>query len=176
MPPDYLGGITKRGVDNLKIFVENGGTLLCNKGSAGLAIDEFHLPVKNVLGGVRSDTFNCPGSILKVTYRTDHPLTFGMEEKGVGYFSRGQALEITSNTENDKQSEMNKTTITEIASYPDESLLLSGWILGEELIMGKAAILEVTFQRGKIVLFGFNIHNRAQSYGNFKLLFNAIYN
>jgi hypothetical protein len=71
---------------------------------------------------------------------------------------------------------MNKTPITEIASYPDENLLLSGWIIGEELIQGKAAILEVTFKKGKIVLFGFNVHNRAQSYGNFKLLFNAIYN
>jgi hypothetical protein len=176
MPPDYLGGITKRGVDNLKLYVENGGTLLCNKGSAGLAIDEFHLPVKNVLEGVRSDTFNCPGSILKVTYRTDHPMTFGLKEKGVGYFSRGQAFEIIQETENDKQSELNKATVTEIASYPDESLLLSGWILGEELIQGKTAILEATFNRGKIVLFGFNFHNRAQSYSNFKLLFNAIYN
>jgi hypothetical protein len=176
IPPDYVGGITTGGVDNLKKFVENGGTLVCNRGSAGLAIDEFHLPVKNVLEGVRSDTFNCPGSILKVAFNTNHPLAFGLAEKGIGYFSRGQAFEITPDAENNNQSEMNKTPITEIASYPDENLLLSGWIIGEELIQGKAAILEVTFKKGKIVLFGFNVHNRAQSYGNFKLLFNAIYN
>jgi hypothetical protein len=176
MPPDYVGGITKTGVENLKEFIEHGGTLLCNRNSAVLAIDEFHLPVKNVLEGVRSDAFNCPGSIIKVIYNTDHPLAFGLEEKGIGYFSWGQAFEIAPGADENKQNEKKKITIHEIAHYPDESLLLSGWIFGEELIRGKAAILEVTFERGKIVLFGFNVHNRAQSYGNFKLLFNAIYN
>jgi hypothetical protein len=62
-----------------------------------------------------------------------------------------------------------------IAAYPDESLLISGWMLGDELIRQKAAILEVPFEKGKVVLFGFNVHNRAQSYANFKLLFNALY-
>ena len=33
----------------------------------------------------------------------------------------------------------------------------------------------VPFEKGNVVLFGFNVHNRAQSYANFKLLFNAIY-
>ena len=62
-----------------------------------------------------------------------------------------------------------------IAVYPDESLLISGWMLGDKLIRQKAAILEVPFEKGKVVLFGFNVHNRAQSYANFKLLFNALY-
>lgn len=175
IPPDYVGGITKDGVDHLKSFVATGGTLLCNRSSAGLAIDEFRLPVKNVLAGVRSDTFNCPGSILKVAYETGFPLTFGMENEGMGYFSRGQAFETTEDLE-DKWLKKNGIAINKIAAYPDESLLLSGWIIGEELIQGKSAILEISFAEGQIVLFGFNIHNRAQSYANFKLLFNAIYN
>jgi hypothetical protein len=61
-----------------------------------------------------------------------------------------------------------------VGREPDEGLLLSGWILGEELIRGKSAILEVAHGEGKIILFGFNFHNRAQSYANFKLLFNAV--
>jgi len=47
-------------------------------------------------------------------------------------------------------------------------------MLGEELIRNKAAVMEVTYGKGKIVLFGFNVVNRAQSYATFKLLFNAI--
>ena len=48
-------------------------------------------------------------------------------------------------------------------------------MLGDKMIRQKAAILEVPYEKGKVVLFGFNVHNRAQSYANFKLLFNALY-
>jgi hypothetical protein len=176
MPPDYVGGITKDGVENIKAFVEKGGTLVCNKSSAGFAINEFKLPIKNVLEGVKSDTFNCPGSILKVTYKTNLPLTFGLEKNGVGYFSRGKAFDLITDSDEGEQEKNENISTQIIAQYPDESLLLSGWILGEELLRGKTAILEVSYEKGIILLFGFNFHNRAQSYRNFKLLFNAIYN
>ena len=176
MPPDYVGGITKGGVENLKVFVDKGGTLVCNKSSTGFAINAFKLPIKNVLENVKSDTFNCPGSILKVTYKTGHPLAFGLEKNGAGYFSRGKAFDLTTDSKEEEQEKNKNISIQSIAQYPDESLLLSGWILGEELLRGKSAILEVSYNRGTILLFGFNFHNRAQSYRNFKLLFNAIYN
>jgi len=175
MPPDYVGGITVGGVENLKAFVEEGGTLVCNKNSSEFAIDEFKLPIKNVLKAVKSDTFNCPGSLIKVTYNLDHPLTFGLEKKGMGYFSRGLAFERITKTDENKQNETYKGSIQNIAHYPEERLLISGWILGEELIRGKTAILEASYKKGKILLFGFNIHNRAQSYVNFKLLFNSLW-
>lgn len=176
MPPNYVGGITKDGVENLKAFVDKGGTLVCNKSSSGFAINEFKLPIKNVLEDVKSDTFNCPGSILKVTYKTDSPLAFGLEKNGVGYFSRGKAFDLFTDSDEGEQEKNKKISTQIVAFYPDESLLLSGWILGEELLRGKSAILEVSYNRGTILLFGFNFHNRAQSYRNFKLLFNAIYN
>jgi hypothetical protein len=174
MPPEYVGGIKQIGIDNLRAFVAAGGTLVCNKSSSEFAINEFNLPIKNALKDVRSDTFNCPGSLIKVMYESDHPLTFGLEEKGVAYFSRGLAFELITDTEDKAQDEKNRKLIHTIARYPDEGLLLSGWILGEELIRGKSAILEVTHGDGRIILFGFNFHNRAQSYANFKLLFNAL--
>jgi len=176
MPPDYVGGITKGGVENLKAFVDKGGTLVCNKSSSGFAINEFKLPIKNVLQDVKSDAFNCPGSILKVTYKTGHPLAFGLEKNGAGYFSRGKAFDLITDSDEEEQEKNNLISIQSIAQYPDESLLLSGWILGEENLRGKSAILEVSYNKGSILLFGFNFHNRAQSYRNFKLLFNAIYN
>ena len=176
MPPGYVGGITKDGAENLKVFVNNGGTLVCNKSSTGFAIDEFNLPVKNVLEGIKSDSFNCPGSILKVSFKTDHPLASGLQEKGVGYFSRGQAFDLISDSDEEEQNRSDKISIQSIAQYPEENLLLSGWILGEELMHGKSAILEVSYAKGTIFLFGFNVHNRAQSYRNFKLLFNAVLN
>jgi hypothetical protein len=181
----------------LKKFVQAGGILVCNKGSSGLPIEYFKLPIKNALQGVKSENFSCPGALLKVHYKTDHPQAFGQKEEGYAFFSRGYAFEIITdsmiaemkkkNQEKQKESKDEKSAEKEeipnyadvkpetIAVYPDESLLISGWMLGDKLIRQKAAILEVPFEKGKVVLFGFNVHNRAQSYANFKLLFNALY-
>ena len=181
MPPDYVGGISRDGVENIKKFVQDGGRLICNKNSCDFAIGQFHLPIKNILQDVKPDSFNCPGSLLKVNYDVRHPLTFGLEKKGMAYFSRAHVFEIIPDTLNIKQSgekgmiKKQEGLPTIVAGYPAESLLISGWILGEEMIREKAAILEVPFGKGRIVLFGFNVHNRAQAYSTFKLLFNSLY-
>jgi len=177
MPPQYVGGITSDGVENLREFVEKGGVLVCNRSSTDLAIKQFNLPVKNILEQVKSDTFNCPGSLLKIRYKKNHPLSFGLNQKNMAYFSHGAAFEIIQDTSktDSNQKQNNKQTPQIVAFYPDESLLISGWILGGHLIREKAAIIDVPFRDGRIILFGFNFHNRAQSYVNLKLLFNAIF-
>jgi len=188
-------------VENIKKFVKEGGVLVCNKGSSDFAIQEFRLPFKNAMRGLKSEEFMCPGSILKMNYATDNPLAFGLPENGMAYFSRGMAFEFEDETakpaakktapskkagsgsENtpakkapSKKYVQKKTKVNYkvVASYPDESLLLSGWILGDELLRNKSAVLDIDFEKGKLFLFGFNVHNRAQSYLTFKLLFNAL--
>lgn len=173
MPSDYVGGITRRGLENLKEFVEAGGTLICNGDSSLLAIDNFKLPVKNVLHDVPAEDFNCPGSILRLDYDTDHPLTFGMEENGIAYFSR-RALAFLPYAPF-AEGENEERTIGIVGRFPDEPLLISGKLEGGEKIRGKAAILDVPIGEGRAVLFGFNVHSRAQAHATFKLLFNAIY-
>ncbi|MFC2160432.1 M14 family metallopeptidase [Acidobacteriota bacterium] len=201
--PDYVGGITTNGVENIKIFVKQGGVLVCNQSSSSFAIDEFRLPFKNALSGLRSEEFMCPGSILKMNYKTDNPLAFGLPAEGMAYFSRGIAFEYDtgetpspkvkrsapekmdaseSETPPEKKAPAKKEYVQAkakveykvVAEYPDESLLISGWILGDELLRNKSAVLDVDLEKGKIVLFGFNVHNRAQSYSTFRLLFNSL--
>ena len=62
-----------------------------------------------------------------------------------------------------------------VAWFPEEPLLISGYVENDELVMGRATVLEVPYGEGKIILFGFNFHNRAQSYSTFKLFFNSLY-
>ncbi|MCP4707589.1 MAG: hypothetical protein GY869_03105 [Planctomycetes bacterium] len=83
-------------------------------------------------------------------------------------------------SENDKQTknesqQNNKRQPKAVAEYSNDNLLMSGWILGEDKIKGKAAIIDAPYGDGNVILFGFNVHNRAQSYVNFKLLLNALY-
>lgn len=95
------------------------------------------------------------------------------------FFSRGRAFVVGSEEaeeggEGGEGGEGEEIPIDVVVSYPDESLLLSGWMIGDERIREKAAALDVTYGDGRIVLFGFNVHNRAQARSTIKMLFNAL--
>jgi len=59
-------------------------------------------------------------------------------------------------------------------AYPDSGVLASGWLVGEKVIAGKAAVIDAPMGSGHVVLFGMRPQYRAQSYLTFKMLFNAL--
>ena len=62
-----------------------------------------------------------------------------------------------------------------VASYPTGNPLMSGWLLGDSLLQNHAALVDAPLGRGHVVMFGFRPQYRGQSYGTFKMLFNALY-
>jgi hypothetical protein len=66
------------------------------------------------------------------------------------------------------------TRARSIARYVEGNPLRSGWLLGPQFIAGKSALVDVTMGKGRVVLFGFRTQHRAQTWGTFKFLFNAI--
>lgn len=176
IPPDYVGGIGDEGVGALRQFVEGGGRIVCNNRSCDLPLEHFDLPVKDVLRGVPADTFNCPGAILKADFETGHPLAYGMPDRGMVFFSGGRVFEVEEDEHPDSLTEGEGGHAVEIvASFPDEPLLLSGWMVGDEMIRTKAVAVDISLGEGKVLAFGFNTHNRAQARSTMKLLFNALF-
>lgn len=167
LPEKYEGGIGIDGVKNLKEFVQQGGTLITLDSGCMLPIDEFPLPVTNVLEKISQKEFNAPGVLLKIAIDTAHPIGWGMPETAAAFFSQSPAFKTAT-----PFGEVDRKII---ARYPEEPLLLSGWINGEKLLHKKAAIVELTLGKGKIILLGFRIQHRAQPHATFKLLFNAIH-
>jgi hypothetical protein len=167
MPPGYAGGIGEGGVRELEAFVKAGGTLICLDQSGAFAIDVFKLPIKDVAREPR-DRFFCPGSLLRIELDPSQPLSYGMPAHTAGFFGYSSAYEVTPGSSATEQ-------IVTIARYAVNDLLVSGWLEGEPVIAGRAAIIQATVGTGRVVLFGFRVQHRAQSLATFRLLFNAIF-
>ena len=167
IPGQYAGGLGAHGADQLREFVESGGTLITFNSSSSYAIEQFRLPVTNVLAGLKPEEFSCSGALLRIVLKDPaNPLVKGLTKEMSVMFERGPAF--------DTKPEFKGKVL---ASYPPapENPLQSGFIRHPEKIQGKAASLDVELGTGHVILLGFRPQWRAQSHGAYKWFFNAIY-
>ncbi|MBI3653735.1 MAG: hypothetical protein HY231_22105 [Acidobacteria bacterium] len=168
-PQEISGGIGKDGVEALKKFIEDGGTIITLNDASEFAIEYLNVPVKNVLAGIPPKDYYCPGSILKIKFDSASELTrnaptlANAKDESIAWVETSPAFEVTGNE------------AKVIASFADaKELLLSGWLLGAEKIAGKGAIVETRRGKGRVILFGFRPQYRGQSIATLPFLFNAI--
>ncbi len=204
MPDEYTGGLGEQGVKALREFVEAGGTLVCLNRASDFAIEQFKLPVKDVVDGLPRTDFYVPGSILRIELDTSNPIAAGMPKESIAWAENSPVFELTERSAGilpaNPQGGLNASEKTAfalrahagrdarapsaadvhakvIAWYPkDKDPLLSGWLLGADRIKGKAALVEITMGKGRIILFGFRPQYRGQSLATYPLFFNAISN
>lgn len=162
-PAEFAGGIGEEGLENLKKYVNEGGKLICFDDSCDMVIRAFGLPIKNVLSGLKRSEFYNPGSIVKLDVDNQHRLGKGLRDEVAAYFSNSSAYEVAADA-----------PVTVVARYATKNALLSGWMLGEKYLNDKAALVEVTVGKGKIVLFAFRPQHRGQSWATFPFIFNAL--
>ncbi len=236
IPDRYAGGIGDQGSDELRDFVRDGGTLITLNNASQFAIDQFKLPVENVLpvltgrGGGAAETpvtstatpasptgpaaaapttggggrgagrgqtgtasapaagaspagapagrggapatpatgaaFFCSGCLLRVHLEdAKNPLVAGLPSDPIVMFERGPAF--------DTKTDFKGTVLARYAR--DRNPLMSGYLTGPERIEGKAAAVDVTYGKGRVLLLGFRPQWRGQSHGTYKFFFNALY-
>ena len=165
-PPPYNGGIGEDGVTALKNFVSKGGILVCMNNAGKLALKEFKMPAENTMEKVDRKKFYCPTSLLKVKVDNKSPIGYGMPEEAAVVFSESPVFS-TRLPSGDWDRRV-------VASFPADHILMSGWLLGEEMIARKPAVVDFSFKKGHIVLIGFRCQHRAQSHGTYKFLLNSL--
>lgn len=176
VPADYAGGLGPGGIEALRSFVRAGGNLVCLGASGGLAIGVFDLPVRDITRETEGQPF-VPGSIVRLTLDPAQPLSYGLEPDTAAFFAFSAVYGTPSSIgRGATYAEPSLAAgMRTIARYGDHDLLLSGWLEGENLIAGRAAIVDAAVGAGHVVLFGFPVQHRAQSLVTFRLLFNALF-
>ena len=167
LPAEYAKTLGTAGVDALKEFVRAGGSLVLLDNASALAAERFGVPVRNPIAGVDEKEFFAPGSSLRVHVDPTQPLGYGMPKETTVLFFESTAFDINNSNANDR--------ISVVARYHDRDLLRGGWLDGERYLAGMPALLDVSYGKGHIAMIGFRTQNRAQAYGTFKVLFNALY-
>jgi hypothetical protein len=165
--PEYRGGIGDVGIETLSRFVADGGTLVALGAASDFAIDRLPLPVRNLKRGLRRDQHFAPGTILRIQVDTSHPIGFGMAAETFGFYNNSPFFTLLES--------FNSLKPTIIARYPNQDVVASGWLRGEEAMAGRAAVVSVEVNPGRVVLFGLRPQHRAQTHATFPMLFNALY-
>jgi hypothetical protein len=164
MPPELTGGLGNEGVASLKAFVDEGGTLVALNGATEFAVQELALPVTDALAAEAPGTgFYCPGAILKTQVEGTDLLSHGLDASAAVWFQNSPAFDVAGGA------------ARAVLRYPQGEPLLSGWLVGGSRLYGKAALVVVPRGGGRVVLFGFRPQYRAQSWGTYVPLLNAIY-
>jgi len=109
-----------------------------------------------------------------------HPIAYGMPTDAAAFFINGPAFAVgrRANRFDDEPGPGPEPAAPDnlhvVAEYPSRDLLISGWMLGERVIAGRAAVIEASVDKGHLVLLGFRSEHRGQTHAPYKLLFNAI--
>ena len=164
-PPEFRTGLATEGVNAIRDFVQKGGTLVTLNAATAFPVDRLGIGVRNVLTGKSTKEFWCPGSTLKATFDNTNPISYGMPAHGLALYLDSPAFEITA---------QNAENYETVVRYDDRELLESGWLVGEENLAHKAAVVTAKLGQGRVVLLGFPVQHRAQMHGTYKLLFNSL--
>jgi hypothetical protein len=165
--PEYRGGIGDEGWDALRQFIAEDGTLVALGEATNLLVEKLPLGVKDLKKTYTRDQHFAPGTIVNLQVDTTNPIGWGMAPDTFGFYINSPFFQLTEGFSSQK--------VSVVARYPNTAVNASGWLRGEDLMFGRAAVVTVEMNPGKVVLFGIRPQHRAQTHATLPLLFNALY-
>lgn len=166
VPPEYRGGLGEAGAAALVDFARAGGTVMAFSRAASYAADRLGLPVENAIEGLPKQRFFAPGTLVNVEADLSHPLCIGMQEREAVWLQSGPVFRVRRQF---------AAELRQVLRFPGRNVLASGWLLGEGHLANRAAVLDVPFGNGRVILFGIRPQYRGQSNATFKMVFNGLY-
>ena len=161
--PEHAYALSAADLQGFERFIRGGGTLVCLNSAWRFAVQQFKLPVRNAVEGLRPEEFFLRGSIVEVLSDATHPVMAGMPPTAAVFVDGSPVFDTLEGFDG-----------RVLARYAETgSPLLSGFLIGEKHLHGKAAALDVTLGQGHVVLIGFEPAWRGQSFGTFRIVFNA---
>jgi len=167
MPAEYRGGIGEAGWKALVEFVHQGGSLVAMGNACNLLIDRLPLPLTDLKHSLNQEQFFGPGSVVHLDVDTSTPLGLGMAANTWAYYINTPFFDVHPG--------FGSQQLHIIARFPNSDVNASGWLRGEDYMYGKAAVVAINTQGGRVVLFGIRPQHRAQTRATFLMLFNALY-
>ena len=160
-PEQYRGGLGKEGMARLRQFTSEGGTVVFLGAASRLPLLRWQLGGVDITERLTSREFFVPGSLVRVSVNNRHPIGYGMMEEAAVMFRHTPVFDLSRGLS--------------LVHYSSKNPLLSGWIHGEEHLVGKTALAEFSMDQGKVILIGFRTQFRGQTRGTYKFLFNSLY-
>ena len=179
IPADYQKMVGQMTMETtlpvLKQFLNDGGVIVTVGTATSLGYG-LGLPIENHLvvkapgepdRALTGEEYYVPGSVLQVAVDNSAPVAAGLPARLDVFFDNSPVFRL-------KPDAALRGTHA-VAWFDSATPLRSGWAWGQNYLEGGAAVVEASYGKGKVYLFGPEITFRGQPHGTFKFLFNGIY-
>jgi hypothetical protein len=164
--PEHRGGLGDEGLSRLRTFVDRGGTIVALGASSQFVVDRLGLRLRGLSSDLDQESYFCPGALLRAEVDTMHPIGFGLPARVHAMVIGNGGFEIADHA---------APGIRTVVRYATAEPLASGWMIGEDVLRGASAVLDVPVGRGRVILMPCRVQHRGQTLGTVKLLLNALY-
>jgi Zinc carboxypeptidase len=164
--PDIRGGMGLAGLEQMRKFVSEGGTLI-TLGESSAVPAEFGL-TPDIEVKRPSTAFYAPGPIVATNVlKPASPIFYGYTDRAIPV--RWASTALLSVPLRDRQNVL--------MEFPGgEKNVLSGFMNGADEIKDRPAIVLSPVDSGQVLMFATNPIYRWQNFGEFRMLYNAIFN
>jgi hypothetical protein len=168
----HLGSMSAdRSLPQIKAFIEGGGTVIAIARSAENLAEYLDLPMTDHLvenGQPLPQTkFYAPSSVLRARVDTGALAASGLRAETDVFYDNGPVWRL--------RPDAAARGVRPIVWFDSAAPLRSGWAWGQHYLDGGVAGVEARVGKGRVLLYGVEIIQRAQPHGTFKLLFNGLY-